>query len=247
MHPVFHISLLRCHQESPAEFETRTPAPPPPDIINNHPEYEVEAITAHRRQHHKLEFLVTSPQQFFGTLFTRPRRRKNKGLYTQNTFVRTMCLGASSIPHRSQSVMRPRSGGILTISRLVGDENQMVVDVVSPLDFNPFTHHSPETRHPKSREMNEFSHKVITGNKKKPYREFLPMSKDGPKCSNCGAVTSSKWRPINKARCGSRIVDGDCGIIFSGMLCNRCYSRLGSRACIPTQITPNQVRSYHVK
>ena len=58
MHPVFHISLLRRHQESPAEFETRTPAPPPPDIIDDHPEYEVEAIKAHRRKHRKLEFLV---------------------------------------------------------------------------------------------------------------------------------------------------------------------------------------------
>ena len=116
----------------------------------------------------------TSLQQFFGTLFKRPRRRTNKGLYTQNTFVCTMCLRASSIPHRSQSVMRSRSGGILTISRLVGDENQMVVDVVSPLDFNPFTHHSHETHHPKSREMNEFSHKVVTGNKKNPIVYFCP-------------------------------------------------------------------------
>lgn len=54
LHPVFHVSLLEpWHNPQTTTNIPRQPAPPPPDIINQEPEYEVEDILdsrVHRRQ-----------------------------------------------------------------------------------------------------------------------------------------------------------------------------------------------------
>jgi hypothetical protein len=56
IHPVFHASLLSPYHENPAYGPNY--ARPLPDLINNEEQYEVEAITAHKRVRGKLRFLV---------------------------------------------------------------------------------------------------------------------------------------------------------------------------------------------
>jgi hypothetical protein len=46
IHPVFHVSQLEAYHENP--FSERTVPPPPPIQINDHEEYEVEAILDHK-------------------------------------------------------------------------------------------------------------------------------------------------------------------------------------------------------
>ena len=54
-HPTFHISLLRLYKEDPAYLFK---APPLPEVIEGHLEYEVDHIVDHRRMGDTLEFLV---------------------------------------------------------------------------------------------------------------------------------------------------------------------------------------------
>src|SRR4051794_17636379 len=55
IHPTFHISLLKPYTAS--NIFPR-PVPPPPDIINNTEEYEVERIFAERKRYNRSKFLV---------------------------------------------------------------------------------------------------------------------------------------------------------------------------------------------
>ena len=54
-HPTFHISLLRLYKEDPLYFFK---APPLPEVIEGHLEYEIDHIVNHRRMGDTLEFLV---------------------------------------------------------------------------------------------------------------------------------------------------------------------------------------------
>ena len=59
-HPDFHVSLLKAFTENPADFKTRTPAPPPPTV---EPEtqallYEVEELLDVRITRSQVEYLV---------------------------------------------------------------------------------------------------------------------------------------------------------------------------------------------
>ena len=56
IHPVFHASLLSPYKQT----ETYGPAfsQPPPDIIDNQEEYEVEAIVAHRGKGNRRQYYV---------------------------------------------------------------------------------------------------------------------------------------------------------------------------------------------
>jgi transposase InsO family protein len=58
IHPVFHVDRFRHYHPSPAELGPRTPARPPPVIIEDEEEYEVEAIADHRKVNNKMEFLL---------------------------------------------------------------------------------------------------------------------------------------------------------------------------------------------
>jgi hypothetical protein len=55
IHPVFHVSLLKKYTTSPT---FPRPTPPPPEIINDVDEYEVERIVAKRTRYNKPQFLV---------------------------------------------------------------------------------------------------------------------------------------------------------------------------------------------
>jgi hypothetical protein len=57
IHNVFHSTLLNRH--STPEFDSqKRPLPPPPDIINDEEEYEVEEIRGHRKQGRGTQYLV---------------------------------------------------------------------------------------------------------------------------------------------------------------------------------------------
>ena len=56
IHPVFHASLLTLHKETEAHGPAF--ALPPPDIIDNQEEYEVEAILSHRGKGKRRRFYV---------------------------------------------------------------------------------------------------------------------------------------------------------------------------------------------
>lgn len=56
IHPVFHASLLTPFREN--EIHGPNFLAPPPDLIDGHKEYEVEAILAHRRQGRGHKFLI---------------------------------------------------------------------------------------------------------------------------------------------------------------------------------------------
>jgi hypothetical protein len=63
IHPVFHVSLLKAYKENPEEeFPNRVVQPPPPIVVHDELEYEVEKILDKRikRQGHKvsIEYLV---------------------------------------------------------------------------------------------------------------------------------------------------------------------------------------------
>jgi hypothetical protein len=58
IHPVFHVSLLRKYQPNPEEFGERCQVPPPPVVINDQQEYEVERILDKRTRRRRTEYLV---------------------------------------------------------------------------------------------------------------------------------------------------------------------------------------------
>jgi hypothetical protein len=58
IHPIFHVSLLKPHTESPTEFAGRKPPPPLPTIKGGEPEYEVEHIIDKRIKGRRVEYLV---------------------------------------------------------------------------------------------------------------------------------------------------------------------------------------------
>jgi hypothetical protein len=58
IHPVFHVSLLRKYNQNPEEFSERHQVPPPPVIINDEREYEVERILDKRKRRRRTEYLV---------------------------------------------------------------------------------------------------------------------------------------------------------------------------------------------
>jgi hypothetical protein len=58
IHPVFHVDRFRHYHPSPEALGPRTPARPPPVIVEDEEEYEVEAIADHRRINNKMEYLL---------------------------------------------------------------------------------------------------------------------------------------------------------------------------------------------
>jgi hypothetical protein len=58
IHPVFHVDRLQPHHSSPASFGQRTPAKPPPVLIDGEEQYVVEAIVEHRRHNNRREYLL---------------------------------------------------------------------------------------------------------------------------------------------------------------------------------------------
>ena len=58
VHPIFHISLLKKFVPSPDEYQGCTPAPPPPVLINQEEEYEVEQVLDKKLVHHQLWYLI---------------------------------------------------------------------------------------------------------------------------------------------------------------------------------------------
>jgi hypothetical protein len=58
IHDVFHVDRFRKYIPSPESLGRRTPARPPPDIVNDVEEYEVETILEHRKNRNRQEFLV---------------------------------------------------------------------------------------------------------------------------------------------------------------------------------------------
>jgi hypothetical protein len=57
IHNIFHFTLL--NQHSTPEFDSQKhPLPPPPDIINDKEEYEVEEIRGHRKRGRGTQYLV---------------------------------------------------------------------------------------------------------------------------------------------------------------------------------------------
>jgi hypothetical protein len=59
LHPVFHVSMLEPYQDpASGSFLPRAPPPPPPDIIDNEPEFEVEAVLSKRTYRRQVQYLV---------------------------------------------------------------------------------------------------------------------------------------------------------------------------------------------
>jgi hypothetical protein len=58
IHNIFHVDLFRRYTESPLAFGRRTPAPPPPVVIEGAEEYEVESILRYRKYRRQHQFLV---------------------------------------------------------------------------------------------------------------------------------------------------------------------------------------------
>ncbi|CAI7829215.1 unnamed protein product [Closterium sp. NIES-54] len=59
IHNAFHVQLLKPYQDPNKLYTGRQPQPPPPVLVNDELEYEVESVLAHhRRRHGALEFLV---------------------------------------------------------------------------------------------------------------------------------------------------------------------------------------------
>jgi Chromo (CHRromatin Organisation MOdifier) domain len=60
IHPVFHVSLLHAYTipSTILDHILAGPLPPPAVTINDHEEFEVEAILDQRTHHHTLEYLV---------------------------------------------------------------------------------------------------------------------------------------------------------------------------------------------
>ncbi|CAI7755487.1 unnamed protein product [Closterium sp. NIES-54] len=59
IHNAFHVQLLKPYRDPNTVFKGRQPPPPLLDIVNGEPEYEVEAVLAHRRRRNgTLELLI---------------------------------------------------------------------------------------------------------------------------------------------------------------------------------------------
>ncbi|CAI7737760.1 unnamed protein product [Closterium sp. NIES-53] len=59
IHNAFHVQVLKPYRDPNTVFKGRQPPPPLPVIVNGEPEYEVEAILAHRRRRNgTLELLI---------------------------------------------------------------------------------------------------------------------------------------------------------------------------------------------
>lgn len=58
IHPVFHVDRLQPYHISPASFGHRTPAKPPPELIDGKEEYEVESIQDHWQMGRHMEYLI---------------------------------------------------------------------------------------------------------------------------------------------------------------------------------------------
>ena len=56
IHPVFHVSLITPYHEN----ETHGPnfIRPPPDLIDNEEEFEIETIVSHRRKGNQWQYLI---------------------------------------------------------------------------------------------------------------------------------------------------------------------------------------------
>ncbi|GJP86111.1 hypothetical protein CLOP_g16170 [Closterium sp. NIES-67] len=50
IHNAFHVQLLKPYRDPNTIFVGRQPSPPPPVLVQNEPEYEVESVLAHRRR-----------------------------------------------------------------------------------------------------------------------------------------------------------------------------------------------------
>ncbi|CAI7867308.1 unnamed protein product [Closterium sp. NIES-53] len=59
LHNAFHVQLLKPYKDPNQQFQGRQLPPPPPVLIQDEPEYEVERVLTHRRRGGKtLEFLL---------------------------------------------------------------------------------------------------------------------------------------------------------------------------------------------
>ncbi|CAI7811504.1 unnamed protein product [Closterium sp. NIES-53] len=59
LHNAFHVQLLKPYKDPNQQFQGRQLPPPPPILIQDEPEYEVERVLTHRRRGGKtLEFLL---------------------------------------------------------------------------------------------------------------------------------------------------------------------------------------------
>ncbi|CAI7775847.1 unnamed protein product [Closterium sp. NIES-53] len=59
LHNAFHVQLLKPYKDPNQQFQGRQLPPPPPVLIQDEPEYEVECVLTHRRRGGKtLEFLL---------------------------------------------------------------------------------------------------------------------------------------------------------------------------------------------
>ena len=56
IHPMFHASLLTWYTETKEHGPNYSR--PPPDVISEEPEYEVETIVSHKQQRNKLFYLI---------------------------------------------------------------------------------------------------------------------------------------------------------------------------------------------
>jgi hypothetical protein len=54
IHPVFHAQLLKAYRQDPAQRESR----PPPLLVDEQPEWEVQEILAERKRSGKMQYLV---------------------------------------------------------------------------------------------------------------------------------------------------------------------------------------------
>ncbi|CAI5468601.1 unnamed protein product [Closterium sp. Yama58-4] len=59
LHNAFHVQLLKPYKDPNQQFQGRQLPPPPPVLVQDEPEYEIERILSHRRRGGKtLEFLI---------------------------------------------------------------------------------------------------------------------------------------------------------------------------------------------
>ncbi|CAI7878728.1 unnamed protein product [Closterium sp. NIES-54] len=59
LHNAFHVQLLKPYKDPNQQFQGRQLPPPPPVLVQDEPEYEVERVLTHRRRGGKtLEFLL---------------------------------------------------------------------------------------------------------------------------------------------------------------------------------------------
>jgi hypothetical protein len=58
IHDVFHVDRFREYKPSPESLGPRAPSQPPPEIIDNEEEYEVESILDHQHRNRRKEYLI---------------------------------------------------------------------------------------------------------------------------------------------------------------------------------------------